>query len=142
MIKKLIIGVIGVFMALVMVLAIHIYQVTSEKRNQGPAFAMSKIMLNQELDSLEAIEIKQFILGKEGVKDTRINVRSGHIICLYDRNVWAPQELVDETNKAFTLNSSLYQPSQEELAASCPAIDKNSMTYKLGSFFEKLFTKL
>jgi hypothetical protein len=142
MVKKIIIGIVGIAILLVTVLAVHIYQVTATKKNNGPSMAMSKILLHEELDSLTSLGVKFFIQENEGVKDTRINRSAGHAICLYDRNSNDVREIIEALNQKFELRATLFQPSAEELAMSCPAIDRNSVTYKLGNFFENLFAKL
>ncbi|WP_200976288.1 heavy-metal-associated domain-containing protein [Echinicola sp. 20G] len=139
MIKKIIIGVTSIVLLLVATLAIHIYMVTSE-RPKGPNWAMSQIDFNEDIDSLKSENIKVDLLKKEGMRDARINLSADYMIVLYDRVKHNPHDLVKMVNNDYALQSSLFQPSEEQLAASCPAINKSSLTYKLGSYFEKIFT--
>ncbi|WP_158859295.1 heavy-metal-associated domain-containing protein [Lunatibacter salilacus] len=142
MIKKIILGVAGIAVLLIGILAVHIYQVTAAKKSKAPSLAMSKILLHEELDSLSSLELKSFIQINDGVKDARINRAAGHAICLYDRNSADVRDIISSINQKFELQATLFQPSADELAMSCPAIDRNSVTFKLGNFFENLFAKL
>ncbi|MCH7414467.1 heavy-metal-associated domain-containing protein [Belliella sp. R4-6] len=139
MFKRIIIGCLVIFAALVVTLAVHIYLVTQPKNNGMPNMTMSRIDFVTQLDSLEAINVKNHTSQLDGVKDVRVNVKAGHMVCLYDRNKQAPQDIIESISKDFYLEASLYQPSDEMLAQSCPAINKSSLTYKLGAFFQRTF---
>ncbi|MFN3800391.1 MULTISPECIES: hypothetical protein [Belliella] len=139
MFKRIVLGLMIVFGALIVTLAVHVYMVTQPKQGAMPNLTMSRIDFESPLDSLSAVKIKTYTSLMEGVKDVRVNKESGHIVCLYDRNKKAPQEIVDAISKDFYLSASLYQPSDEMLAQSCPAINKNSLTWKLGAFFQRTF---
>ncbi|WP_215222847.1 heavy-metal-associated domain-containing protein [Echinicola shivajiensis] len=139
MIKKILIGTVALVVILVATLAVHIYLVTND-RPKGPNWAMSQIDFNEDMDSLKMEEIKTELLEIEGMRDVRINRTSDYLIVLYDRKQHNPHDLVDNLNKDYQLQSTLFQPSEEQLAASCPAIDKKSLTYMVESYFENLFT--
>jgi hypothetical protein len=137
--KKFIIGVIGIFAFLVLVLAVHIYQVSRPKEGRIPNIAMSRIDFPKGIDSLGAVMIQTHFSKLEGIKDLRINADSGHVVCLYDNKIWQASDLVDKINFNFSLSAELYRPSADMLSQSCPVIDKSSLTYKLGTFFQKSF---
>jgi hypothetical protein len=137
--KKLVMGIIGIFAFLIVILAVHIYQVTRPKEGTIPSIALSRIDFSQSIDSLKSASIKTDFSKLEGINDLRINAESGHIIFLYNTKIWQATDLVEKINFNYSLSAELYKPSAEMLAQSCPAIDKNSLTYKLGSFFQKSF---
>ncbi|MFD2033493.1 heavy-metal-associated domain-containing protein [Belliella marina] len=139
MFKRIIIGCLILISALVVTLAVHIYIVTQPKANQGPNLTMSRFDFESELDSLESAKLKALTRQLDGIKDVRVNMKSGHMVCLYDRNKQAPRDIISHIDQDFYLQASLYQPSEEMLAQSCPAINKNSLTYKLGAFFQRTF---
>lgn len=139
MFKRIIIGCLVIFAALVVTLAVHIYLVTQPKNDGKPNLTMSRIDFVNQLDSLEAINVKNHTRKLDGVRDVRMNAKSGHMVCLYDRNKQAPSDIIESISKDFYLEASLYQPSEEMLAQSCPAINKSSLTYKLGAFFQRTF---
>lgn len=139
MIKKILLGAIFLMTFLIGVLAVHIYMVTQPKEGAVPSLTMSRIDFPQSLEPEEGDKIKSLLSQLEGIKDVRVNFSNGHIICLYDRKAQSPHDLVATINQEFMYQASLYQPSEEMLAQSCPAIDKSSLTYKLGAFFQKSF---
>ncbi|UCS91543.1 heavy-metal-associated domain-containing protein [Echinicola marina] len=139
MIKRILIGAAALMAILVITLAVHIYLVTND-RPKGPNWTMSQIDFNEDLDSMRMEEIKTDLLEIDGMRDVRVNRTSDYLIVLYDRKKHSPHDLVDGVNKNYQLQSTLFQPSEEQLAASCPAIDKKSLTYMVGSYFENLFT--
>ncbi|WP_373494115.1 heavy metal-associated domain-containing protein [Aquiflexum sp.] len=139
MFKKIVFGLICFFTFLVAVLAVHIYMVTKPKAGAISSLTLSRIDFPERFDSLQGVAIKEHIAKMEGVKDVRVNFSNSHIICLYDRKEFSGSDLVDRINFHFSESAQLFQPSEEMLAQSCPAIDKNSITYKLGAFFQKSF---
>ncbi|PRY84890.1 hypothetical protein [Mongoliibacter ruber] len=139
MIKRILLGAIFLLTFLIGVLAVHIYMVTQPKKGAVPSLTMSRIDFSESLEPEEGKEIISILDQVEGIKDVRVNFSNGHIICLYDRKAQSPHDIVAILNQEFKHQASLYQPSDEMLAQSCPAIDKGSLTYKLGAFFQKSF---
>lgn len=139
MFKRIVFGLVCFFMFLVAVLAVHIYMVTKPKVGSISSLTLSRIDFPEKFDSLDGISIKEHLAKIEGIKDVRVNFSSSHIVCLYDRKEFSGSELVNMINFHFSQSAELFQPSEEMLSQSCPAIDKNSLTYKLGEFFQKSF---
>lgn len=139
MLKRIIIGIVIVFLLLLGTLTWHIYTVTQPQTGAISSMALSRIDLDQPIDDAAGDRIKSYLLSDTAIKDIRLNKEKGHIICLYDRRKLSPQEIISSLDEKMQLTGSLYQPSEEMLAQSCPAIDKNSITYKLGAFIQKRF---
>ena len=139
MIKKFLLGGLITLLLLVGTLAVHIYLVTKPKTGGIPMMVMSRIDFPYALDSLEGITILHHLSQMDGISDARVNISAGFMVCLYDRNLQSPHDLVEEVNTSFSTKAVLYQPSEEMLSQSCPAMDKSSLTYRLGAFFQKTF---
>ncbi len=139
MIKRILLGIIALTAFLIAILAVHIYMVTQHKEGSVTSLTMSRIDFPQPIEPVNGNQIKLHLNQLEGVKDVRINFSNGHIICLYDRKAQSPHDLVASINENFMEQAILFQPSDEMLAQSCPAIDKKSITYRLGAFFQKSF---
>ncbi|TVP49661.1 MAG: heavy-metal-associated domain-containing protein [Mongoliibacter sp.] len=139
MIKRILFGIISIAAFFTAILAVHIYMVTQQKEGAVTSLTMSRIDFPEAIEPENGNQIKLHLVQLEGVKDVRVNFSNGHIICLYDRKAQSPHDLVASINENFMEQASLFQPSEEMLAQSCPAIDKNSITYKLGAFFQKSF---
>jgi hypothetical protein len=141
MIKKIILSIGSILFLLVLVLAVHIYMVTGKAVPEGPNWSMGKIEVATQVDSFSVNEIKQDFLEKPYIRAFRANIDQGHFILLYDRKQVSGDDLAAELGSKLNLQASLYRPSAEELASSCPAIPKDSFTYQLGSLFQSIFTK-
>lgn len=141
MIKKIILSLSAVVLALLMVLGVHIYQVTGKGAPQGPNWSMGKIEVASELNSAKVKEVQEKFLQKPFVRAFRVNLEQGHFILLYDRKQISGDELASDLGNQLQIQASFYRPSAEELASSCPAISKDSFTYQLGSLFQSFFTK-
>jgi hypothetical protein len=141
MIKKIILSIGSILFLLVLVLAVHIYMVTGKAVPEGPNWSMGKIEVATQVDSLSVNEIKQDFLEKPYIRAFRANIDQGHFILLYDRKQVSGDDLAAELGSKLNSQASLYRPSVEELASSCPAIPKDSFTYQLGSLFQSIFTK-
>ncbi|UJP67131.1 heavy-metal-associated domain-containing protein [Mongoliitalea daihaiensis] len=139
MIKRIVIGLTAVFFVMIATLAVHIYMVTRPAPGAISTITMGRIDFHDSLDSLQSHQILNQTRTLEGVKDVRMNRSDGFLICLYDRNKWSGEELTDWIVNEFTVSASFFRPSEELLAQSCPAIDKTSLTYQLGAFFQRIF---
>ncbi|GHB49680.1 heavy-metal-associated domain-containing protein [Mongoliitalea lutea] len=142
MVKRIIIGLIAIFLFLIATLAVHIYLVTKPSPGAISSISMGRIDFNKSIDSLETLAIVQKAKSLEGVQDIRVNVESGFLICLYDRKKWSGDDLSNWISEEFNMSASFFRPTDEMLSQSCPAIDKNSLTFKLGDFFQKTFEKI
>jgi hypothetical protein len=139
MIKKILITVTAVFLCLVSILAVHIYLVTRPKPGAITSLSMGRVDFESPLDSLEASSIVSKVRQLDGIKDVRMNSAAGHMICLYDRKSWSGDELTSWIVDEFSVQASFFRPTEEMLSQSCPAIDKSSLTYRLGAFFQEKF---
>lgn len=139
MIKRILIGLVAFFSLMVATLAIHIYLVTRPSEGAISSISMGRIDIHDTLDSDKVEGILSKVKLLDGVKDVRINQTSGHLICLYDRKSWSGDELTNWIADEFTVSASFFRPTEEMLSQSCPAIDKNTLTYKLGAFFQRVF---
>ncbi|GAB2495813.1 heavy-metal-associated domain-containing protein [Algoriphagus taiwanensis] len=141
MIKKIILSLSAVVLALLVVLGVHIYQVTGKGAPEGPNWSMGKIEVADRMDTLQIDEVQQDYLQKPYIRAFRVNREQGHFILLYDRKQISGDELASDLGDQLQIQASFYRPSAEELASSCPAIPKDSFTYQLGSLFQSIFTK-
>ncbi|GMQ27839.1 heavy-metal-associated domain-containing protein [Algoriphagus confluentis] len=142
MIKKIILTAGSIVLVLLVVLGVHIYQVTGKGMSDGPNWSMGKIEVSPDLDSTRVEAVQEEYLQRPYIRAFRINREQGHFILLYDRKQVSGDELAGELGEKLQVSASLYRPSAEELASSCPAIPKDSFTYQLGSLFQSIFTKL
>lgn len=128
-------------MLFVVTLAVHIYMVIPKAdANQTANWQLGRITFEAPMDSATVAEAKSAIWKVPGIKQAVFNAKDGNLVFAYVNNGELNHDKVYSTfmsNGSF--NAELYRPSETELAASCPAIDKSSITYKLGSYFQDLF---
>ncbi|MGY6559298.1 MAG: heavy-metal-associated domain-containing protein [Nitritalea sp.] len=142
MLKKIILGAVAIVFLLVATLAVHIYLVTKPKQEVPGKLnhqAMIRIEFPEALDSLKGKDIHAFVSQVEGVRTARMNADAGHVVLIYDQRKTAPADIAQLINADFNAGATVFKPSDEMLAQSCPAINKNSLTYRLGAFFQKAF---
>lgn len=139
MIKRILIGLVAFFLLMVATLAVHIYLVTRPSEGAITSISMGRIDISESLEPEQVEGILTKVKLLDGVKDVRVNQAAGHVICLYDRKYWSGDELTNWIADEFTVSASFFRPTEEMLSQSCPAIDKNTLTYKLGAFFQRVF---
>ncbi|MCH7408217.1 heavy-metal-associated domain-containing protein [Belliella sp. DSM 111904] len=139
MLKRILIGTTLLLVVLVTTLAVHIYAVTRPKPGAISHLALTRIDFDQSLDSLQAVQMTNLVNKLEGVQEVRVNKNSGHVICMYNHKEISPNDIAAMLKSETSMVASVYQPSQETLAQSCPAFNEESLTYKLGAFFQKSF---
>ncbi|MCH7400562.1 heavy-metal-associated domain-containing protein [Belliella kenyensis] len=139
MLKRILLGTTLILVILVTTLAVHIYAVTRPKTGAISHLALTRIDFNQSLDSLQAGSLSELAESINGVQEVRVNKSSGHVICMYMHKEVSPKEIADKLHSATSMMASVYQPSEETLAQSCPAFSEESLTYRLGAFFQRSF---
>lgn len=140
--KWTIYSVTGVFILLVATLAIHIAMVTPSgtPKNQTANWQLGKIDFASSLDSAQYKEAKKAIWQINGIKQAVIGTDRDNLVFAYTNNGDLTHEKVYENfSKNISFESSLFTPSADQMAASCPVIDKSSITYRLGNYFQDLF---
>jgi copper chaperone CopZ len=132
----------SIFALLVTVLAVHIYMVIPPKeQNPTVNWQLSRIDIKESLPLSEeqVNEINRSIKSIDGVERAVVNKDHGTIVVAY----FPSKNNIDEIYSRFTENTvistSLFKPTKDQLAASCPVIDKNSISYRMGSFFQNIF---
>ena len=139
---KIAIGIGSIFALLVIILAVHIYLVTPEpEQNPTQGWQLSRIDINEELplSDKQVKEINNSFKSVKGVERVVINKEHGTVVFAYFPKEFSAMSIYNNFSTKTGLNTALFTPSKEQLAASCPVIDKNSISYKMGSFFQNIF---
>jgi len=127
---------------LIIVLAVHIYMVIPTKEeNPTASWQLSRIDIKEPLPLSEnqVKEINRSIKSIDGVERAVVNKDHGTLVVAY----FPSKNNIDLIYSRFTENTdistSLFKPTKDQLAASCPVINKNSISYRMGSFFQNIF---
>ncbi|TXC76206.1 heavy-metal-associated domain-containing protein [Luteibaculum oceani] len=131
----------SIMIVLVAILAVHIYMVTGNGPKHPTAnWQLGKIDFQEPLDSLQTVSAKKAIWSVAGVKQAVFHPEGKNVVFAINTNGDLTHDKVyEQFSTKIDFQAELFQPSGEQLAASCPVIDEESITYKLGSYFQNLF---
>lgn len=137
--RRFILGILLLFGALFLALTIHMYIVTKPSRGQVQALTLTRVDFPKGLDSLVSVQVQERMATWDGVRDVRVNVEQGFVICLHDLTLLDSEQIVAALNFHFNRGAVVFRPDAALVSQSCPAINKESLTYRLGSFLQKSF---
>lgn len=140
-IKISLISSVSVVFVLVAILAVHIYMVTGNgPKNPTANWQLGKIDFEQPLDSIQKVEAKKAIWSVNGVKQAVFHPEGKNVVFAINTDGNLTQNKVYTTfREKIDFQATLFQPSSDQLVGSCPVIDEESITYKLGAYFQNLF---
>jgi hypothetical protein len=121
------------------VLAIHIYQVTHRPRGGVDGWQMARIDFDKTVDSTDMRVFRQALHQQNAVFHSYANIQAGTIAFAFDPTAIGATDLCKATIKETGIPATLLQVTGDEAAKGCPVIDKNSLTYRISSGFQKLF---
>lgn len=137
-IKRSLIGLLSISLILFTVLVIHIYQVTKPSPNPTMAWTLERIDVAQE-DIPNLTLAAKTIRNQEGVRTCKVNREQGTMVFAYDTGSGFEPNKVVEAISDITPTASLFTPSEEDLATSCPVMDQESLSYRFGNFIKNTF---
>jgi hypothetical protein len=121
------------------VLAVHIYQVSNKPKGGVDGWQMARIDFTQPIDSSQSILIRTALHQLEGIHHSVINIPEGILVYAYDPMVQNSRDIFVALGDATGLASKRFVVAESDLSGACPIIDKNSITYRVSSGFQKLF---
>ena len=137
-IKKILIGTLATLVLLVGTLVVHIAMVTKKPVYDNAFIQMSRIDLEAPIDSNNRAIFANNAKQIEAINRYVVNEKNNNILITYDVREIKAQDLHQKISNGMTIESNLYVPSAESLENSCPILDKESFSYKLGSWIEKM----
>ncbi len=138
---KTFLSVLGVLMVLTGILVYHIYSVTRTKNDFRTTRQLSRIDFTQPLDSGEATKVRYYVGSLEGVESTHFNYASNILVYSYFPEKQSSENVFALVQKFGKYPAKKYEVNAEDLAKGCPAIDKNSFTYRSSSFVSNLMNQ-
>ncbi len=128
-----------ILMILSTVLAVHIYQVTNKPKGGVDGWQLARIDFKEPIDSNQIAEIRNVLHSQKGIKHSLFNPQEDILVYAFDPEEQQSAEVYNILQKETGYKAERYVVSAEDLAGSCPVIDKNSITYRISSGFQKLF---
>lgn len=142
-IKWTAIGVLSTFTVLSLILAIHIYDVTRDKPVPHNAnIELGRIDFKASMDSIQAQEIKSQTYRILGVKHVYFNHTDNIMVYGFNSDLTNATQVYDQLKEQIAFEGDLYRVTEEQMASSCPVIDKSSITGRMGKAFESLFASI
>ncbi len=130
-------GILGLF---VITLGVHIYMVTRPNDQHHMNWQLSRIDFEEQPDSLTASLAVKTLKGIEGVKHVYLNQKAGTLVYGFETGKLDAQMVFEEFKTKGDFKAKPYIPLASNLSNGCPVIDKTSLTYRLGVFFQNLFS--
>ena len=142
-IKWTIIGALTTFTLLSLILAIHIYDVTRDRQVPHNAnLELGRIDFTVSMDSVQAKEIKSQTYRIHGVKHVYFNHTDNIMVYGFNSDLTNATHVYDQLKEQVAFEGELYRVTEEQMASSCPVIDKSSITGRMGKAFESLFASI
>ena len=142
LIKRFLTAVFLLVFLLVTVLAVHIYMVSRPETNStGIRKQLSRIdFATVPMDSLTATQVVKAIEEIPEVLSYYLNEETGAMAYSVEAGENRAQLAFEAFMSKGDFDAKRYIPSPESIANGCPVIEKKSLTYKLGKFFQDLFS--
>lgn len=133
--KKGIIWTCSVFLALVVVLAVHIYWVYRPHITANSRI-MARIDIKQSITPADAGKISTWLAHEKGVDHFLVNQQSGIVIFTFMPIKKSGNQIVKEFKSKFAYQAERFIPSSANLKQSCPMA--SSFGYKVYQFINKI----
>lgn len=109
---------------LVITLAIHIYMVTRPKANEK-TIVLARVDITSDINEAEASKITDWLYRQKGVDHVFCNPESNIAVFTYYPLTADANQIADRLSKTFGYTAKRYLPSEQEMAAGCPAFAKS-----------------
>lgn len=126
-------------LVLVLVTVIHIILVVDTSPVPNGNIQLTRVDFDEKLEASVAAPMQTFLSKLNGVTQTVLNVEDQNIVVGFDNNITSIQKISDEINSAYPEKTTIYIPSEAELAGTCPVINRNTATYKMIASIKNIF---
>lgn len=127
----------GIFVCLVLVLAVHIYLVTRPHADAHTR-VMARIDIKQPISPAEADNIKGWMYRQPGIDHVMVNPENNIVIFTFYPVKTNGNTIVSNFKTAFNYPAERFMPSEEEMAKGCPAMAQG-FTAKLHGIISSIF---
>jgi hypothetical protein len=136
--KKIVLGVLSVFLFLVVVLAVHIYIVTRPKAPDANTRIMARIDVRQPLTTADAGKITAWLYQQKGIDHVLVNPATSIVVFTFFPIKTSAGEIVGHFKAELPYKGDRFMPSAEAMSSGCP-VAATSFTYKVYSFLKHTF---
>ena len=122
-----------------LIIVIHIILVVDTSPVDNGNIQLTRIDIKGNTDKSASAPMQTFVSNIEGVNQTVLNEDGRNIVVGFDNNVTSIKKIHDRVNEQYPQETTMYIPSDAELAASCPVINRNTNMYKMISAIKNIF---
>ncbi|MFT5337121.1 MAG: hypothetical protein ACI9YL_001123 [Luteibaculaceae bacterium] len=141
MFQRIMLGLASVVGLFVLVLGVHIYMVTNPSGEHHNNWQLSRLDFSEEVDGTLVNNAANDIRSMDGIKAVYANEEHKTVVFAYTPGTVEKDEVLQ---KAFSFSPDVVvfqNPTRENgKAGGCPVIDKNTITYRIGTFFTRIFS--
>jgi hypothetical protein len=104
------------------VLFYHVYTVTQKRNDFRTTRQLSRIDFTQPIDSLQALQLRQYVASMHGVENAYFNFESQVLVYTYDNTAQSSSTVYEAVMNRGNFKAVKYQIEASEAAKGCPAI--------------------
>ena len=135
--KRIALTVVSVFVAMVVVLAVHIYVVTRPRVDDSTRI-MARIDIKQEIGQADAARITDWLYRQKGVDHVLVNPQSDIVLFTFAPVKNNAGRIVEAFKASLPYKAERYLPGAEEMKSGCP-VASTSFTYKVYRLIQHVF---
>jgi len=114
--------IIGSFLFLTLVVAIHVYWVTRPKSWDKNARIMARIDIKDSISKTDAERITYWLYQQKGIDRVLVNPSTRIVVFTFFPVKTTGNQIVDNFKSSFHFNASRYLPTEAEIQSGCPVI--------------------
>ena len=137
-VKKVLLGAMGIFVLLVLVLAVHIYVVTRPKALDPNARIMARIDIREKINQTDADKITTWLYQQKGMDHVMVNAKTDIVVFTFFPAQTTGNQIVKDFKATFNYKAERYIPTEAEMQSGCP-VASTSDTYKIYHFIKQIF---
>jgi len=133
-----------IFSALIVVLfsalLVHIYQVTKPIKYDNNDLQLSRIDFKQQIDSVQANEIRHFVATLPGVQNTMFNIKDGILVYGYTLGKQNSNQVFEQLINHFHYKSEKFVLNEKMKTQGCPMAgkDRSGFIYRFTAYIYRL----
>ena len=133
------IGVVSTFLLLVVVLFIHIAMVTkADPIEDQRKRQLARIDFASDIDDKEASLIRKEMSDIKGMRTVKVNAEKDIVVYEIDPTLTSTSQVYTAVVENKGRNAKKFVIPASDRANGCPVIDRSSISYRLGKFFQDI----
>ncbi|MGL2965238.1 hypothetical protein [Flavobacterium sp. XGLA_31] len=135
-IKKVLLGILGVFLLLFMIL---VYHIATAKPPENATIQVSRIDFDRPFDSLSTVDITNKLHSIKGVK-SEVIVKRNVVVYFHDNRIADSKKVYDALMAKGNYKAERFViPADLANQPVCPVMKKDGFTYKFSKFVKDVF---